>query len=451
MLDLVIVDGLLIDPERLVAEPGYVGIEHHRIACIGSGSPPPARSVIDAAGNMVCPGFIDVHGHLDGHVRTGLLSLHQGVTTTIGGNCGYSPDDLDAFFSGQEALGYPIHQAEFIGHSFSLRRQVGIEDPFATATPAQIQQMAALAERALDKGACGISFGLGYAPGTTHEEALALCEQAAAQGRIVAIDTNMRTKSDLFSLVEVLYLARQSKARMLVSHFVYQYGDRIEEEALALMEHAREHGIDIWADSGMYTHWATSIGCALFEPHLLQDSQIELWHLRMATGEHRGQVLDQALYEHVRAEHPNDAVVVEVDHEEAVFTILRASYVMPSSDAGSYEPGEGHPQIAGTFPRFFAKMVADRKDLSWPEAIARATLLPARTLGLSDRGRLREGCAADLVIFDPHALRDRADYVGLGLPDALPDGILHVIVGGIHALSNRRVLCDTAGRPLRFE
>lgn len=451
MLDLLIVDGLLIDPERRTATPGYVGIEHGRIACTGSGSTPPARAVIDAAGHMVCPGFIDVHGHLDGDVRTGMLSLHQGVTTTVGGNCGYSPDDLEVFFARQEALGYPIHQAEFIGHSFSLRRQVGIEDPFAAATPAQIQRMVELARRALAHGACGVSFGLGYAPGTTHEEALALCEQAAAQGRIVAIDTNMRTKSDLFSLVEVLCLARQSKAPMLVSHFVYQYGDHMEEEALALMAHAREHGIDIWADSGMYTHWATSIGCALFEPYLLRDNQIELWHLRMATGEHRGQVLDQALYDHVRAEHPHDTVVVQVDHEEAVFTILRPEYVMPSSDAGPYQPGEGHPQIAGTFPRFFAEMVTHRGDLSWPEAIARATLLPAQTLRMADRGRLRAGCAADLVIFDPHTLRDRADYVGLGLPDALPEGILHVIVDGTHALCNGKVLCGTAGRPLRFE
>ncbi len=450
MLDLAIVNGTLIDPERRTALPGFIGVEGERIACVGSGPAPAALAVIDADGAMVCPGFIDVHGHLEGDAYTGLLSLRQGVTTTVGGNCGFSPEHLGDFFDAQAAQGYPIHQAELVGHSGTLRRKVGLFDPFALASARQIRDMEDLARRALAQGACGISFGLGYAPGSTDEEAAALARVAAEYGRIIAIDTNMRTKSDLYSLVEVSCLARQSRARTLVSHFVYQYGEGVEHEALALMRHLRQQGLDIWADSGLYTHWATSIGAALFDPEAMRTNQIAPEHLRMATGAHCGQQLDAALYAHLRAEHPEDTVIVRVDNPRSVSDILQAEFVMPSSDAGRYAPGEGHPQIAGTFPRFFARMVTDLRLLDWPEAVARATLLPAQTIGFADRGRLREGCIADLVVFDPAALRDRADYLGSGRPDAPPEGVLHVVVGGVHALAHGRTLCARAGKPLRF-
>ncbi len=448
MLDLLIADGLLICPEGLTQTPGYVGVEGGRIACIGTGQPPAARRVIDAKGAMVCPGLIDPHGHLDGHPYAGLLSLHQGVTTTVGGNCGYSPGCLDTFFRRQEQQGYPIHQAELVGHA-TLRRIVGVEDPFQSAHQ-HIHRMTRLAEQALRDGACGVSFGFGYAPGSALEEAVPLCRCAAEYGRLFAVDTHMRTHMDMYSLVEVLCLARQSHARSLVSHFVYQYGEGVEREALALMDHARQNGLDIWADSGMYTHWATSIGSALFEPDIMRSLEMPFHMLRMATGEHRGQVLDEALFCHVRTEHPQDSVVVQVDNDDAVYTILSADYMMPSSDAGHYLPGEGHPQIAGTFPRFFSKMVRTLGVLTWPQAVARATLLPASVFCLHDRGRLQVDCVADLLVFDPDALIDRADYVGLGLPDALPEGVLEVIVGGVHALSRGQVLCDTAGCAIRY-
>jgi N-acyl-D-amino-acid deacylase len=450
MLDLVIADGLPLDPERDAVSPGYVGVQDGRIAAVGGGPVPAARAVVDAAGAMVCPGFIDVHGHLDGDIRTGLLSLRQGVTTTVGGNCGYSPANIGAFLAEQAARGYPIHQAEMIGHSPTLRRAIGIGDAFAPASAAQIAQLAALAARALEAGACGVSFGLGYAPGTSLEEAAALWQVAAAHGRVAAVDTHVRTKRDLYSLVEILQLARASGARTLVSHFVYQYGEGVELEALALMRRGRQEGLDLWLDSGMYTHWATVIGAALFEREAMRDNQMAFADLCVATGPHIGQVPDEALYAHLRAEHPWDTVIVRVDNERAVYDVLREPFAMPSSDAGPYAPGEGHPQIAGTFPRFFARMVTDLGELTWLEAVTRATLLPAKTLGLADRGRLRIGAAADLVVFDPATLRDRAEYCGAGKPDAPPDGVLHVVVGGRRAMDHGRVLCADAGKPLAF-
>ena len=122
----------------------------------------------------------------------------------------------------------------------------------------------------------------------------------------------------------------------------------------------------------------------------------------------------------------------------------------PSTDAGAYEPGEGHPQIAGSFPRYFRKMVIERGELTWEEAIARATLLPAETVGLCGLGRMETGVPADIVVMNPQTLQDRATFVGLGQPNASPEGVEHVFVGGVHVLDQGRILCRTAGRTVRF-
>ena len=356
MFDTVISGGFVVDPRTLSNRLLDVGIQDGRIAAIARG-PLPGREVIDASGRIVCPGFIDVHGHLDGDAYAGELSLRQGITTTVGGNCGFSPCDLEAFFRREDERGYIIRQAEMVGHSGTLRNLVGLTDTRTPASPEQIERMCALLERAFDAGACGLSLGLGYAPGSSMDEVLPLCQIAAARGRVVSIDTHMRTQTDLYSLVEAVSIARATGARMLISHFVYQYGVGVEDEAMALVDCARRAGLDIRLDSGMYTDWATGISTALFDRDIMEDNNIELWHIRMATGEHRGQVLDEALYEHVRREHAGDSAIVFTGDEEAIYRILRHPLAMPSTDAGAYRPGEGHPQIAGSFPRYLRKMV----------------------------------------------------------------------------------------------
>ena len=163
MLDLVLRNGWLIDPERLTMQPGSVGVKEGRIAAIyGIGAKlPEAERTVDLGGLAVSPGFIDVHAHLDGHMESGRRALLQGITTSFGGNCGLSPIDMEAFFNSQ-AEGFCVNQAEFVGHSFSLREEVGLKDAYRAATPAEIRQMEALARRAMEAGAWGVSFGLDY-------------------------------------------------------------------------------------------------------------------------------------------------------------------------------------------------------------------------------------------------------------------------------------------------
>lgn len=451
MSEIFISGGVVIDPETLSRFPADVLVRDGLIASVtapGAIPAPGGAQAIDAAGCFVCPGFIDPHGHIDGHVYTGELSLLQGITTTVGGNCGFSPLDLAAFFDGQEA--FPIHQAEMIGMC-ALREAVGVSDPFIPAGEEQIDKMVHLCEAALDAGAAGVSLGPAYTPGSSIMEMQALCRTAKAYGQPVSIDTRMNSMTDLNSLQEAIDLAAATGCRIIVSHFVYQYGVGVEDEALAMVRRARNLGLEVELDSGMYKDWCSGIGAALFEPDIMRANGIDLHNLRMITGEHIGVVPDQQLYEHLRDCHPHDSVVVNTGDQGAVYTIQRYERAMVSTDTGAYEPGEGHPQIGGSFPRYFREMVRERAELSWEEAVWHTTLLPAQVFGLAGKGRMRAGCDADLVIFDPERIGDRADYPGIGMPNAWNEGLRYVIVGGEIAAQDGEATGAMAGRAVRMK
>lgn len=445
MFDIVLNNGILIDPEKLTRSYGNLGIIDGKIATITKQE---IRGVqeFDVSGKIVSPGFIDIHGHVDLNPYCGELSLRQGITTTVGGNCGLSPLNINAFFQEQESLGFIVNQAEFIGHSMSLRKEVGAIDPLQPATPEQLSQMEYMVEKAFEEGACGLSLGLAYAPGSSNEEVFRLSRIAARYGRIVAVDTRMITGIDMYSLVEAVTVARKTGARVQVSHLVYQYGTGIMDEALAVINRARTDGLDIRFDSGMYTQWATHIGAALFDEAYMRDNGWDLENILVITGKYNGQRLDKDIYLELRTNAPHTAVVVLTGVEEDIYMALAHPYAMPSTDIGAYDPGEGHPQIAGSFPRYFKKMVVERFELNIMEAIRKATLLPAETLGLNSKGRLREGADADIVAFDIHGITDTSAF---GTPDSLPEGIEYVFINGRLALNKGRLINDKAGKAVR--
>lgn len=451
MSELFISGGRIIDPEQGLIFPADVYVRGGQIAAIaapGEMPCPDGAERIDASGCFVCPGFIDPHGHIDGHAYTAELSLLQGITTSVGGNCGFSPADIDYFLRSQKE--FPIHQLEMIGLC-ALRMEAGAMDGFLPATKEQIRTMESLCLRALEAGAAGVSLGPGYTPGASFEEMLALCRLAAAHRKPVSIDTRMNSMTDLNSLQEAIDLAEQSSCTMIISHFTYQYGVGVENEALDMLNRARERGVDMQLDSGMYKDWCSSIGAALFEPKIMQDNGIELYHLRVITGPHMGSLPDRQMYEHLRQNHPCDAFVVNTGDQEAVYTIQRHPLTMVSTDTGAYALGEGHPQIAGSFPRYLKEMVREKRGLSWEEAIRHITLQPAQVFGLHKKGRMRAGCDADLVIFNPQTVADTADFPGLGHPNAAPEGIRAVIVSGKVAAENGKATGVNAGRAISMD
>ena len=439
--------GWVIDPERTTSFPADVLLRDGVIAAIlQPGAPCPAGAQrLDARGCFVCPGFIDPHGHIDGHEYPGILSLLQGITTSVGGNCGFSPVDIGMFLSAQKP--FPIHQAELVGMC-ALREAAGVYDLHAAADEKQIEIMEKLCARALCEGAAGVSLGPSYAPGASMEEMAALCRVAKGFDRPVAIDTRMHSMTDLHSLEEAIQLAEETGCRMIVSHFVYQYGVGVEDEALSMIMDARARGVDMQLDSGMYSHWCSSVGSALFEKETMRENDIELRHLRVITGEHIGQSPDWALLAHLREEHPQDAVVVMTGDPDAVYTIQRCPLTMVSTDTGAYKPGEGHPQIAGSFPRYFRKMVREHRGLTWEEAVRHTTLIPAQVFGLARKGRIRVGMDADVVVFEPDHLTDMAKFPGFGVPDAAPQGVRYVIVAGEVAAQDGKATGVMAGRAL---
>ena len=449
MYDSVIQGGLVADPEANSLIVENIGIKDGKIVYKGK-EPVDGKVVIDAGGLVVAPGFIDIHGHVDGHDYCGELSALQGITTTVGGNCGMGPHELDAFFNRQDEKGFIINQAQLIGHSFTLRKAAGIEDPFAPATKKQIEMMTRLAARALDEGACGISLGLEYAPGSSYEELLALARLAANYKRLLPIHTRADSSEGHPSLEEALSLSRDTGCRVVISHFVYQYGYEGTEAALDRMDRAVYEGLDVYIDSGMYTQWATFIGTAVFNEGFILENQEILKDMMAATGPYRGQRLNVELYLKMRAQCPMDTVIHLTGNEEEVFRILKKSYAMPSSDTLPYGRGEGHPQSAGSFPRFFRRMVRERGDLGLLEAVKKASLLPATVLGLKTKGRLAPGNDGDLVVFNIQSLRDRADFPDRGMPDAPPEGIEHVLVNGVPAVSYGKLQSVRPGRSVRF-
>lgn len=444
MFDIVIRNGILVDPEKLTRSNGNVGIMSGKIAIITK-EPIYGLQEFDASGKVVCPGFIDMHGHIDLDDYCGELSLRQGITTTVGGNCGFSPLDIDSFFATQENRGFIINQAEFIGHS-SLREEVGVIDPLKPSTAEQLSRMEALVEQAFEDGACGLSLGLAYAPGSSHDEVVRLSKIAARYGRIVAVDTRMLTSIDMYSIVEAIAIARQTGARVQISHLVYQYGTGVMDEALAVITKARNDGLDVRFDSGMYTHWATHIGAALFHEEYMATNDWNLSDILVVTGRYKGQRLTIDIYHELRTQEPHTAVVVFTGNEEEIYLALTHPYAMPSTDTGVYTPGEGHPQIAGSFPRYFRKMVVERHELNLMEAVRKATLLPAETLGLHAKGRLRVSMDADLVVFDINSIIDHADF---SLPNAPSEGIDYVFINGQLVLNKGELKDTRAGKSVR--
>ena len=451
MYTLCINNGLVIDPETETARIASVGVENGRIAAL-SDTPLEAEMQLNAAGHVVCPGFIDVHGHVDNvtaypdHEACARLSLLQGVTTMVSGNCGLSVPDVAEFFRKMDQ-GYPFHHAELIGGS-TLRRMAGATDIYTPATDEQIARTCELARQALEQGAAGISFGLGYTPGTALKEVYALARVAKEFGRLITVDTRMRDDYDLSSLADVIQVARDTGVRALVSHLVYQYGECVMEESLQMLDKARAEGLDIWADSGMYVDWATTIGSECFRESYVFAHKDLLPDLLVATGKYAGPRLNDRLYHEMRAHLPKETVIRITGADASIPIAFTRRYTMPSSDTAPYNPGEGHPQIAGTFPAFF-RMVRTQANLNLCDAVRRCTLLPAQVMGFDRKGRMAVGADADLVVFDPKAIRDNAMHVDCGAPDVPPDGVDFVVLDGKLAVRGKTVENARAGRALR--
>lgn len=527
--DTVLAGGMVYDGDGGPPQVQDLGVLDGRLAAIGHLAAASARQRIDVTGLAVAPGFIDLHTHsdftlvVDGRAQS---QVHQGVTTEVIGQCGIScaplkqrggvnemaaghrpdaargrqwqsfGDYLDLLDAGP--LG--VNVAAFVGHGTVHRVVLG--DALHAGEPEDIAQMKRLVEQSLDAGAAGFSTGLEYWPGilSSPEHLVPLCQAAAARGRLYASHVRNRDRHYDLGFGEAISAARQSGARLQISHMQTKYGAPAYagEHTLELIEAARRHGVDIafdviphdWNNTSVIAilpKWAREGGTRatlerLHDPAVRQkvkDNPAPM--LLIVKDRHWDQVvllnaranrdlvgMDFEEIGRIRNVDPYDALmdmlIEEGDDaprlmwasrsfsEAQVELFMKESQCAVISDTAALAPdGALADQLFslsgyGWAARFLQHYVRERQVLSLAEGLRRITALPADRLGLIDRGRLRVGHCADITVFDAAQVEAR---FSVRQPRTYPGGMAHVMVNGQLALHDGQRTASNAGRVLR--
>ncbi len=497
--DVLIRNGRVIDGAGNPWFRGDVAIRGDTIAAVGALPGATAARTIDAAGQVVTPGFIDIHTH----ARRGILDvptaenyIRQGVTTLIEGNDGSSPIPLKPFFDQVAARGTSVNFASFVGQGSIRGEIIGLVN--RPATPEEIERMKTLARRAMEDGALGLSTGLFYVPGnyTPTEEVIELAKVAGELGGMYI--SHMRNEADglLDSVRETIAIGEKGHLPTQITHHkavgTPNWGRTVD--TLKLVDEARARGVDVTIDQYPYT--ASSTGLAGLIPQWAQEGGqkqmqqrfqdpatrarikagiVENIKINRGGGDPKNVVLARCAFDPSldgknlaqitdergqapSAENAADTAmeilsrgscqtVYHAINEADVERIMRYPWTMIGSDGEVPIFGKGvlHPRSYGTFARVLGVYVRERKILTLEDAVRKMSSFPAQRLGLSDRGLLRPGMKADIVIFDPVTIADRAVF---GNPHQYAVGVSYVLVNGEPAIDNGRVTERRPGRVL---
>ena len=500
----------VIDGTGAPAAKADIAIDGDRVASIAPRINAPAEKIIHAHGAVAAPGFIDLHAHGGPGILknpTADSKVHDGVTTEALGNCGSSPfpdhshdngyRSAADFFEAVEEAGTSINRA-FLAGLGSIRSFVMGASSNA-ASPDDTRAMRNELARCLEEGVFGVSTGLIYPPGcfASREEMAEVAKAAGDAGALYA--THMRDEGDDVeaAIAEAEFVAKASGTRLQISH-VKLSGERnwrkmdwLDDRLHAMLE----DGLDLACDRYTYTASATDMGVLL--PNWVHDGPPEQRMARLRDPDLRGRIEDEVLAAHpepaywdgilissvpegedpacggrslsevaaMRGQRPIEVVIdLLAEHrqkptivifcmcEENLRRVLSWPFVAVGSDARARvarnETGgdKPHPRAYGTFSRLLGRYVREEKLLSLEEAIRRITSLPAQRLGLADRGVLREGACADITVFDPDTIIDRATFTE---PHQTSEGVLHVIVNGRLVIENGSHNGALPGRMLR--
>lgn len=447
MLDLLLTNGMVTDPKNHIQSMLNVGVKNGRIACLTSDAPP-AKQTIDCTRLIVCPGFVDAHSHEDDMRDDGSLqaditlrALRQGVTTLVTGNCGSAPQDFPAYRAAYDGK-QPVNMALLAGHS-TIRRLCGATDKYAPVDGETIRAMCEVLEEQLTQGAKGLSMGIRYVPGMGLDEMCAMAEVVKRFDGVVSA----HVRGDAFevqdAMEEFLTIGRRTGVKLQISHIgsMAAYG-QMAEVLSCIDRRATAEGIDVMLDCYPYNAFCTSIGATTYDDGFLERYH-DVTRIELTDGEHKGFIPNMEVFYKVRREHPEYLTIGHVMNAEEVDMALTHPRAMLGSD-GILLDGAGHPRAAGAFARFLKEYVFERKLLSLSEGIAKTTYLAAERFGLN-RGTLSVGAAADITVFDPGGLADKATFAEPHLP---PVGVNHVLIGGAPALRDGEVLRVDLGRML---
>jgi len=527
MIDTVIRNVRIVDGTGDPSFSGDIGIDGGVLSHVGPDCPDSGRREIDGAGFTAAPGFVDIHSHSDYYLLIGPRAeskVFQGVTTEVGGNCGYSAAPVSGRIREErreiyrDLFGIPLpwegvgdyyrHLAEagmsvnfglLAGHN-TIRSAVmygSDREPSST----EMEAMISTVRRAMDEGALGLSTGLIYPPACFAKaaELIALCKAVAEKGGIFAVHMRSEGNRLLEAIDEVITVAEAAGISLQISHLKTSGRKNWAklDRAFERIEAARRRGIDIACDRYPYT--ASNTGLSAVLPDWAFEGGLKRLMVRLADRKERDRMAKEILSEHPEADYfdnimisavtrpenerfvarrvgecaeseskepidfISDLLMDEKNRVDAIYftmspdnlrRILKKPYVMIGSDSGakaySGPLGEGnpHPRAYGSCARVLQQFVREEGILTLEEAVRKMTFEPLQRLGIRDRGRIQEGLAADLVLFDPEMVEDPATYED---PKQPPRGIRMVWVNGTVVVEAGRHTGERPGRILRRE
>lgn len=496
--DLVILNARIVDGTGAPARSGDIGIRGGRIVRVGPIGPAATAERLDVHGLVVAPGFIDVHTHADDLADHPLAEnfVRMGVTTIVAGNCGSSALAIGDALERIRETGVSPNYATLIGHNTVRSAVMGASE--REPSPSELDRMRALVFKAMADGAVGFSTGLQYVPGTYAKpnEIIELARVAANEGGLYA--THMRNEGTALeaAVAESIHVAQTLDMPLQISHLKVDSPSRwgASAAALRLIDAARAARVRVEADQYAYTAGSSSLSI-----------RFPAWALEGGSDRVRERLNDPATWAKVKQDmrallaergftdlswtvvagyHADpslnglamndvakkllgtDSADAQLDAarllmlgggasmvyhfmgDEDIVRIMQHPMVGVASDAGVLESGVGvpHPRGYGNNVRVLGEYVRERKVISLEEAVRKMTSLPALQFGFAGRGVIREGAVADLVVFDPATVKDVATYAA---PHAFPEGLPHVLVGGVFVVRDGTHTGARPGQVLR--
>jgi len=495
--DLVITNARIVDGTGNPWFRGSIAIKDGKIIDIGNLDTANAKQTIDANNKIVAPGFIDVHSHSENVFAQPKAEnfIRMGVTSLVTGNCGTSRTDIAEFLGRIKETPIAINISTLIGHNAVRRKVVGLDN--RAPTPEEQVEMNELVEQGMKDGALGLSTGLIYVPGTYSktDEVVQLAKSASKYKGIYASHIRDEGTDVIAAINEAINIGELAKMPVEISHFKISskalWGE--SDKTIGLVKAARKRGLQVTVDQYSYTASSTSLDARmpkwaiaggrdegrkrLADPatrkKIIKDMKAELKKKKFkdfsfayvanyaANPEFNGKNIAE-ITKMVRGKKKLDAqieqffemyekggaqMVYRMMSEDDVKNIMRQPFAMVAADSGVRVFGRGvpHPRGYGNNARVLARYVRDLKIITLEDAVRKMASLPAQTFGLSDRGLIKKGFAADIVIFDENTVTDKATFEQ---PHQYAEGFQTVIVNGEIVFDGTKMTGNMSGRAL---
>jgi len=493
MYDILIKNGNLIDGTGSPAMRAQLAVKDGKIVRIARHIDGEAKQVIDAAGKVVTPGFIDSHSHSDNQFSSNPVQtekIEQGITTSVAGQCGDSVCSANAgeFLDNARGAKLGANMALLIGHGSIRHAVLGTENRAPTAE--ELEKMKAIMRSAMEHGALGVSFGLIYIPGcyAKTDELIEIAKIVGEYHGIAAI--HLRNEGDdlIPAVEEFIKIVRASGVRGVVSHHkVVGFTNRgAVHTTLKMIDQANDEGLELYADVYPYSASSTNFsspfvpaaaksgGWEALKKRMEDPDTIAQWKERFynkypdtqwvmvtrcpGAEEYEGLRVPEIAAKMGLEEHAAAMEIIRLTKdragavffsmgEEDVETVIAHNRVMICTDSGVTTAATTiyHPRLRGSFPRALGRYVREKGVVSLPEMIRKMTAMPAAVYGFHTKGLLKEGFDADICIFDPDAILDRAEFTN---PHLHAEGLVYVIVGGKIAAVNAVATGELGGTML---